>query len=107
MVAMIFRKRPDPVRRKEFAFVEHVSVNPLELLAVRNRQQQRGPGRTPAHVHVLATPGDDRGTIASAAESLQPFRSSGSNVATAKSGINPTIDRTYRNGQDCPKCSTS
>ena len=53
---MKFRKRADPVRRQEFVFVENVSIDALELLAICNREQQpRSMIGLLAHVHVVRT----------------------------------------------------
>src|SRR6204780_1800232 len=68
MVPMKFRKSTDSVRRKEFVFIENVSVDTLKFLAIGNGEEQAGAlvGFL-AHVHVLA----DFGIVIQ--EPLHPF----------------------------------
>src|SRR5215469_15516126 len=50
-----FRKSADAVRRKEFVFVEKITVNALEFPQVGDRKQQpRAVVRLAAHIDVIA-----------------------------------------------------
>src|SRR5271163_4117931 len=54
MVHMVFRERANSIRRQELSLIKNVAINPLQLWAIRNREQQtRTSLSLLAHVDVI------------------------------------------------------